>query len=733
MKRLLAFVALLVTTGFPAGLLAVTFTVNTPFDAGDATPGDGACKISGPDLCTLRAAIQEANALAGEDEIDLPAGTYILTIVSTNEDNAVDGDLDIKANLTIHGAGSDVTIINANGGVTLDRAFHVLAPATSVVFEGVQIIGGDTANDGGGISSAAGVNLQLTDVIVRNNTAGSSGGGMVALGPLSLIRSSVLSNAAVNFGGGIASVGPLSITDGSAVSGNHAAAGSGVFSVSVTDTTTVTDSSIDDNVATADGSGLIVANTLHVENSSVSGNQSSTGQYVGIVSTAGDITISDSHVDDNAAADSSAGVYAANGNIDITSDAAVSTVNGNTAKGGAGVVNVSAGKTTSLTGVIIQQNVAGSSGGAGVLSFGNLTIDGCTVAENSAAAIYGGVALLGGASTTTTITHSTIRDNFAVTGAGVVMGDGTLALSDSTLSGNTAISNYSGLAKVNGTATVTNTTISGNNGGAAAGGILNQAGNLDIVNATVTGNTAVAAAGIGVGAGTVTFKNTIISANTGGNCVGPITSNGFNIEDTDTCGLTATGDQKNTDPKLRALADNGGLTQTHNLQPDSPAIDTGTDTGAPTTDQRGITRPLDGNADGTAAFDIGAVEFDRCGDGVTQTDLGEECDDANSVNTDACTNACKNAVCGDTFVQSGEQCDDGNTTAGDGCSATCTAEVSASVCGNGAIDGSEACDDGNTTDEDGCSSSCTVEKGFSCNGTPSVCVGSAGGCSLIRL
>ena len=56
------------------------------------------------------------------------------------------------------------------------------------------------------------------------------------------------------------------------------------------------------------------------------------------------------------------------------------------------------------------------------------------------------------------------------------------------------------------------------------------------------------------------------------------------------------------DPKLEDLADNGGLTQTHALQPDSPARDAGYTT--LTTDQRGEKRPK-GDFD-----DIGAFEAD---------------------------------------------------------------------------------------------------------------------------
>jgi hypothetical protein len=63
------------------------------------------------------------------------------------------------------------------------------------------------------------------------------------------------------------------------------------------------------------------------------------------------------------------------------------------------------------------------------------------------------------------------------------------------------------------------------------------------------------------------------------------------------------------DPRLAALADNGGPTWTHALLPGSPAIDAGNNTAAPSTDQRGNRRPRDGDGDGVAVVDVGAFEF----------------------------------------------------------------------------------------------------------------------------
>ncbi len=92
-----------------------------------------------------------------------------------------------------------------------------------------------------------------------------------------------------------------------------------------------------------------------------------------------------------------------------------------------------------------------------------------------------------------------------------------------------------------------------------------------------------------------------------------------------------------------------------------------------------------------------------CGDGVMDAD--EECDDGNQDDTDACTSACKNAVCGDGFAQAGtEECDDGNPDDTD----TCTSACKNAVCGDGFVGPGEACDDGNQVDDDACTNACAA-------------------------
>ena len=78
-------------------LLAV-FTVNSALDSVDANVGDGLAQDAAGNT-TLRAAVMETNATADADTINLPAGTYNLTLAGFGENAAATGDLDVTENL----------------------------------------------------------------------------------------------------------------------------------------------------------------------------------------------------------------------------------------------------------------------------------------------------------------------------------------------------------------------------------------------------------------------------------------------------------------------------------------------------------------------------------------------------------------------------------------------------------------------------------------------------------
>ena len=180
---------------------------------------------------------------------------------------------------------------------------------------------------------------------------------------------------------------------------------------------------------------------------------------------------------------------------------------------------------------------------------------------------------------------------------------------------------------------MTNVTISGNTAADAAGGLM-QTGSTTgtLVNCTVASNTL---SGFAVGSGglqvysTVNMTNTLLAYNDNTNCLiggssGSLNSYGHNLEDGDSCDLGATGDITGTDPLLGPLGYYGGPTvgsmgsqepmRLQALRSNSPAVDKGDDAGCPSVDQRGVSRPVDGDKSGVATCDIGTYEFNLLND-----------------------------------------------------------------------------------------------------------------------
>jgi len=171
----------------------------------------------------------------------------------------------------------------------------------------------------------------------------------------------------------------------------------------------------------------------------------------------------------------------------------------------------------------------------------------------------------------------------------------------------------------NGTLTITNSTLSGNEALGAygypglGGGIYNY-GAVTINSSTLSGNSADSGGGIYHSYGSAALANSIVANSPqGGDCwaEAAITDGGYNIDSDDSCGFDiANGSMPNSNPLLGSLRDNGGPTLTHPLFPGSPAIDTGDDAQCPPTDQRSVLRPIDGDWDGIAICDIGSFEYD---------------------------------------------------------------------------------------------------------------------------
>jgi CSLREA domain-containing protein len=183
---------------------AAIITVDTTADELDGGAGNG--------HCSLREAINNANndngaqadcvAGNGADTVNLPTGTYTLTIGGEGEDAAAEGDLDIIDDLTIIGTEAISTVIDGRG---IDRVFHIDTTA-SVTMHNVTIQHGFLDDEcpmtGGGILNQG--TLWLEDCTVYDNHTEGSGGGITNHdGTLTLVDCTVADNSSSGAGGGI--------------------------------------------------------------------------------------------------------------------------------------------------------------------------------------------------------------------------------------------------------------------------------------------------------------------------------------------------------------------------------------------------------------------------------------------------------------------------------------------------------------------------------------------------
>lgn len=245
---------------------SATFVVDRTDDNAAAT----ACTAAVND-CSLRGAIITANGTAGADVITLPAGTYTLSIVGTGENNSATGDLDIRDDLTIAGAGLTTTVINANGVDRVFQALPAVATTVTVQISGVTIRGGSLpagiTNMGGGFaqdsSTTGNVNLTLNNVLITANSTGNNGGAIGVVknagasnAVITLNNSTIAGNTALN-GGGINCAGCTLNSNNSTISGNGASTSGGGINVTV-DSSNVTlfNTTISGNTANGDGGGI---------------------------------------------------------------------------------------------------------------------------------------------------------------------------------------------------------------------------------------------------------------------------------------------------------------------------------------------------------------------------------------------------------------------------------------------------------------------------------------------
>ncbi len=247
-----------------------------------------------------------------------------------------------------------------------------------------------------------------------------------------------------------------------------------------------------------------------------------------------------------------------------------------------GVFDVASGVKATIQGLNITGGNASNSGG-GIDNNGTLTINDCSVTDNSA--LIGGGIFTAGA---LTLTNSTVSGNSARATDGGIFSEGdALTLTNSTVSGNSARTN-AGIANEEGALTLTNCTVSANSANYSGGGLYSAGDTATLTDTIVAGNNAGSVASdISLGsASSVTGSYNLIGTGGSGGIANGVHGN-IVLTGSETAGLAPLGNY-------------AGPTYTMALMPGSPAIGTGSIVSGITTDQRGEIRG--------SVVDIGAVQ-----------------------------------------------------------------------------------------------------------------------------
>lgn len=350
---------------------------------------------------------------------------------------------------------------------------------------------------------------------------------------------------------------------------------------SALDRLTIDASGLDTTPGTPDGGGGRIFDVLAV-----------TAEFRGLTLQNGDVT-------------GDGGAIRATGSLNIV-DSTIENSFAQDGRGGGLFLQTSGGSFTVSESTLSGNGATGNGGGVyALLDDATMLLARSTIQGNSAGGSGGGLHVMSDNNSTATIRRSTVFENRSDDGGGLYL------MSDN-----------------DGSAIVSNSTVSNNESTDAGGGltVLRAERNavMRIQNSTVVDNTAASGGATGIYGGGVHVNSasyhllvddSIVAGNvvdeTGDDASGLVSANFSLFENTTAMSfITGNGLIFNQDPVLGPLANNGGPTPTHNLLAGSPAIDTGSLFFNGTFDQRGAPydRVLDGDENGTAIVDMGAIE-----------------------------------------------------------------------------------------------------------------------------
>ena len=263
---------------------------------------------------------------------------------------------------------------------------------------------------------------------------------------------------------------------------------------------------------------------------------------------------------------------------------------------------------------------SGSGGGVRVVNAATVAMQRVAMFANSADLGGGALSVLGGV---VTLDQGDLYNNATAGDGGAIRNAGDLTLTRSSVHDNLDFQAEGAREAVSvvdgGVLAIANSTISGNSGN-SGDGIDVADGTLQIENSTIADHPGVGIAFARVDGHTLFVRNSLLATNGNGGCTlagggnAVISTNGFNLSQSFGCDLQNGASNVITGSAvLGALVlDASRFSAFHPLLHGSAAIDAGHTVVGPlgchASDQIDRARPVDGNADGSARCDIGAIE-----------------------------------------------------------------------------------------------------------------------------
>lgn len=566
-------------TTAPFAVKLVGLTVENGF----ASPGDGAGGSGGGirdqgnaslelDSVTVtdNVATADGGGIAMENTVNVPWKLTINgSVISNNHAGDAGGGIDEDGRGTINvNPGSQITgntCTNQGAGIWLDAIDGATANTTisgTIVSNNIAFTG-----TGGGVGNAGNGSVVLFASLVEYNFSGATGGGFGDEGNAGKLTvegsTTFLNNASTGGGGGIQEGGPLTIIADSTIKGNVTQGdGGGVFLGNANDP-----------------AQLVPGNATAIFDTQITGNVGVNGG--GVEDTDAVLNIVSSILNLNRAVGLNGGTDGNGGGLDAADGGQGTNV--------AGAININQ---TLFAGNVAGNNAIGDGGGINQ-AVGSLSINASEFVGNAAGNLGGGVDFAG---SFLHLTGSTFFNNRAIAGGGGLEFQGTGTVGAATFS------------------FLINDTFVVNLTGGVGGGIDDRGpGDLILLNDTITANSAGSGGGLALsGNGLLALENTVVALDAfsvpGGQGVDVFTATGSAVTDyggnfvgtlagSKGFGPTVlTGNPRigvllaNGGPVVGTLAVHFGITTEAPL-PGSPLVGAGLSQNAPSTDERGVTRP----------------------------------------------------------------------------------------------------------------------------------------------